>query len=139
MRMNSYMVYGTYTYIFGSSDFIHIFSGQMPEVDENFVFNSSNFIDNRLTTFNLSNQLQVNPISVLGLTSTPASISATAAKTGIATWFALIDSGYPDCAIIGTLTDNVENNDVLLLETVNVVQGQPVIIIDFRISMAGEV
>lgn len=139
MRMNDYMMWGTYMYPFGSSDLIYIFSGSMPEVDENFIFALANYADQQLAAFTPINQLRISTPPILEFSSSPASISAIATKTGTAAWFAIVDQSYRDVAIIGTLTDNVQNTDVLLMETVSVIEGQSAILIDLRIDLMGNV
>ena len=143
MKFNNTMVDSTYFLNFGKSgsEYLYIYSGEMPEVDENFTFNAADYSGQRLVNFSLTSAQLAGggTLGALALTGAPTTISATAALTGTATWFALVDGGQLNSAIIGTLTDNVEQSDVLLLESVNLVQGQPAIIIDFRINLLGEV
>lgn len=142
MKFNNLVIDGTYFQNFGKSgnEFLYVYSGEMPEVNENFMFNAADFSSQRLATFQLTaTQLSGGSVGILALAGAPTTVTVPASATGTATWFAMVDGGQLNSAIIGTLTDNVEKSDVLLLESVNLVQGQPAIVIDFRINLLGEV
>lgn len=113
---------------------ISIFSGAIPDVTTGFVFAAANYDAQKLAVASSFTLQNTNRTIRFNAVPTPNN----AIKTGTATWFALFNSStttYAGNAILGTITDQVDGSGVLVLESVNLVLGAPVNIIELGIRI----
>ena len=106
-----------------------VYSGTPPTVDNNFVFATANYTGQQLGTMTVACQT-VNGAIVFK--TTPATTNATA--TGTATWFALHNGSTT--AILASVGGSGSVSP-LQLQSVDLVQGQPIAPVQLSVQFAG--
>lgn len=120
-------------YSTGVSPRLEIYSGVMPDVDDAFVYAPANYAAQRLgqTALNAFSLQMLN--GVMRFNQIPAAFAATAG--GTATWFAMYHNSSNSRAILGTITDSADGTGVLILDTVTIINGQNINVLDVGIRL----
>jgi hypothetical protein len=112
---------------------LEIYSGTMPVVTENYAYAATNHASQLLAKFaqNTTYLTGVSP-GIARLTSPWSPVNATA--TGTATWFAIYGQG--NVAVIGSVTDAGPNIAPVYINSLNIVAGSPVNLIQFGLKLS---
>lgn len=118
---------------------LNIYSGTIPTVDANYIWNPSSYDGQLLFTMPgiTFSQVSATGQGAVGVKFPSAYTNRVATGTGTATWFAIHNGVVGGPAIIGSVTANGAATDTLLLSTTSLVNDGLFSILDFTLRFLG--